>query len=58
VRVVVTGATGNVGTGVLAALARVPGVESVVGVARRLPALEVPKVQWRAADVATDDLVP
>jgi nucleoside-diphosphate-sugar epimerase len=58
VRVVVTGATGNVGTGVLAALAEEPGVESVVGVARRLPALNVPKVEWRAADVATDDLVP
>ena len=57
-RVVVTGATGNVGTGVVAALAEEPRVESIVGIARRVPALEVPKVEWRAADVVDDDLIP
>ena len=55
-RVVVTGATGNVGTSVLDALARDEAVESIVGVARRLPDLVLPKTSWRAADVATDDL--
>ncbi|MFE5342000.1 NAD-dependent epimerase/dehydratase family protein [Isoptericola sp. NPDC056578] len=36
-RVVVVGASGNVGTAVLGALAREPAVTSVVGVARRVP---------------------
>jgi nucleoside-diphosphate-sugar epimerase len=56
--VVVLGATGNVGTSVLEALAGEPAVESVLGVARRLPQLELPKVEWAQADVATDDLRP
>jgi nucleoside-diphosphate-sugar epimerase len=56
VRVVVTGATGNVGTGVIRALADEPGVAEVVGVARRRPTLEVRKVSWRTADVMRDDL--
>ncbi|HEX2273980.1 MAG TPA: NAD-dependent epimerase/dehydratase family protein [Acidimicrobiales bacterium] len=55
-RVVVTGATGNVGTSLLSALAKEPAVRSVVGVARRRPEVSWPKVEWRAADVATDDL--
>jgi nucleoside-diphosphate-sugar epimerase len=57
-RIVVTGATGNVGTSVLDALARDPTVDSIVGVARRLPELTLPKTSWRAADVAVDDLEP
>ncbi|SKC40137.1 NAD-dependent epimerase/dehydratase family protein [Krasilnikoviella flava] len=36
-RVVVVGASGNVGTAVLRALAREPAVTSIVGVARRVP---------------------
>jgi nucleoside-diphosphate-sugar epimerase len=56
VRVVVTGATGNVGTSVLAALAGEPAVTSIVGVARRVPAVTFAKVSWRPADVACDDL--
>ncbi len=55
-RVVVVGATGNAGTSLLKSLAADPQVESVVGVARRLPALELPKVQWARADVARDEL--
>lgn len=57
-RVVVFGASGNVGTSLLEALGREGEVESVVGVARRLPRLELPKVEWRSADVARDDLAP
>jgi nucleoside-diphosphate-sugar epimerase len=56
VRVVVVGATGNVGTSVLEALAGEPSVDTVVGVARRLPSLDFPKTQWVAADVADADL--
>lgn len=55
-RVVVTGASGNVGTSVLDALAREPAVSSILGIARRVPALEAPKTTWVAADVATDPL--
>jgi UDP-glucose 4-epimerase len=58
VRVVVVGATGNVGTSLLKALAHDQVVESVVGVARRLPELEAPKVEWVAADILDADLVP
>jgi nucleoside-diphosphate-sugar epimerase len=57
-RVVVVGATGNVGTSLLAALADDPQVDSVLGVARRLPRLDVPKVEWARADVASSDLEP
>ena len=57
VRVVVVGATGNVGTSLLNALANETAVESVVGVARRLPELETAKVEWVAADVVDADLV-
>jgi UDP-glucose 4-epimerase len=57
-RVVVVGATGNVGTSVLHALASDPEVDTIVGVARRLPAMTFPGVEWTAADIRTDDLVP
>ncbi|MEZ5102057.1 MAG: NAD-dependent epimerase/dehydratase family protein [Thermoleophilia bacterium] len=57
-RVVVFGATGNVGTSVVRALAAEPAVASVLGVARRLPGLDLPGVDWAPADVAVDDLRP
>jgi UDP-glucose 4-epimerase len=57
-RVVVTGASGNVGTSVLEALGREPKVEEIVGIARRRPEIEMPKVEWATADVAADPLVP
>lgn len=55
-RIVVIGATGNVGTALLRDLGAQHAVTSVVGVARRLPELELPKVTWRAADIVEDDL--
>ena len=57
-RIVVVGATGNIGTSVLRSLEREESVESVLGLARRLPGLSMPKVEWAAADVVDDDLVP
>lgn len=57
-RIVIVGATGNVGTSVLRAMAADPAVTSVLGVARRTPDWEVGKGEWAAADIATDDLVP
>jgi UDP-glucose 4-epimerase len=58
VRIAVVGATGNVGTSLVDALVRDEAVDSVLGVARRLPALELPKVEWVAADISADDLEP
>ncbi len=55
-RVVVTGATGNVGTAVLRALGADDAVDSIVGIARRLPKQTPAKVEWHAADVAHDTL--
>ena len=57
-RVVVTGASGNVGTSVVRALSDDPAVESILGLARRRPALAVPKVEWATADVSRSDLHP
>jgi len=57
-RVVVVGATGNIGTSVLRSLEKEESVESVLGLARRLPGLSMPKVEWASADVVSDDLVP
>lgn len=55
-RVVITGASGNVGTALLRRLADETEVDSVVGVARRAPQWRPPKTTWAEADVATDDL--
>src|SRR3954452_10005706 len=57
-KVVVVGATGNVGTSLLHALAGDPDVDSIVGVARRLPAMTFPVVEWVQADIRSDDLGP
>ncbi|MFD8013299.1 NAD-dependent epimerase/dehydratase family protein [Streptomyces sp. NPDC058955] len=53
-RVVVTGATGNVGTSVVRALASTSEVASVLGLARRLPGLELRGVEWAAVDLSRD----
>ncbi|GAB3879639.1 NAD-dependent epimerase/dehydratase family protein [Microbispora bryophytorum subsp. camponoti] len=52
------GASGNVGTSVLAALESEPSVTSIVGVARRMPSRQPAKTEWRTADVFRDDLNP
>src|SRR3712207_2696546 len=57
-RIVVVGATGNIGTSVLRSLEKEDSVESVLGLARRLPDLTMPKVEWAAVDVVDGDLVP
>lgn len=57
-RVVVTGASGNVGTSLLRALAADDEVDEIVGLARRRPVHDYPKTEWRTADVERDDLVP
>jgi UDP-glucose 4-epimerase len=55
-RIVVTGATGNVGTSLLDALAEDPRVEEIVGIARRVPSLTRPKTTWVRADVVSTPL--
>src|SRR5829696_6124337 len=57
-RVVVVGATGNVGTSLVRALAADPAVDTICGVARRLPSLEVENTDWLTADIARDELAP
>jgi UDP-glucose 4-epimerase len=57
-RVVITGATGNVGTSLVEALADDAAVDTIVGLARRAPAWAPPKTTWVTADVARDDLQP
>ncbi|MBB5937730.1 NAD-dependent epimerase/dehydratase family protein [Streptomyces zagrosensis] len=53
-RVVVVGATGNIGTGVVRSLARDPRVGSIVGIARRSPDWTPPKTRWVRADVGDE----
>ena len=55
-RVVVTGATGNVGTKVVQRLAADGDMSQVVGVARRRPRVPPSSVPVEPLDVATDDL--
>jgi UDP-glucose 4-epimerase len=57
-RVVVVGATGNIGTSLLRSLSDEEKVESILGLARRLPGLTMPKVEWASADATSDDLAP
>ncbi|MBA2537789.1 MAG: NAD-dependent epimerase/dehydratase family protein [Actinobacteria bacterium] len=57
-RLVVLGATGNVGTSLLRAVADDPSIASVLGIARRRPEIEFAKTEWAVADMASDDLVP
>jgi UDP-glucose 4-epimerase len=57
-RVVVVGATGNVGWALVRALGDEPAIDSILGIARRLPRTSPPKVEWAAADVGADALEP
>ena len=53
-KIVVTGATGNVGSAVLARLHAAPEVDSIVGIARRLPHQTVKpysNVAWHSIDI-------
>lgn len=53
-RVVVTGASGNVGTAVLRTLHEAPEVEQIVGISRRLPDVKVEPyrgVEWQQIDI-------
>ena len=55
VRVVITGATGNVGTALLRRLAARDGRHQLVGLARRPPEAESDRVAWVATDLTGDD---
>ncbi|MEU4832913.1 NAD-dependent epimerase/dehydratase family protein [Streptosporangium sp. NPDC023615] len=57
-RVVVVGATGNVGTSVVSALVADQNVTSIVGLARRAPDWHPPKTTWQAVDITSGDLTP
>jgi UDP-glucose 4-epimerase len=57
-RVVVTGATGNVGASVIEALAARDEVGEIVGLARRQPAWLPEKTEWIRADVVGSELEP
>ncbi|GGO50325.1 NAD-dependent epimerase [Streptomyces daqingensis] len=50
-RVVVVGATGNVGTSVVKALSDDPQVGSVLGISRRIPGWSPPKTDWASVDI-------
>jgi UDP-glucose 4-epimerase len=56
VRIVVVGATGNLGTSVLRSLAVDTGVESILGIARRKPEAQAPKTEWVEAEIESDPL--
>lgn len=55
-KVVVTGATGNVGTSTVHALSESAEIDEVVGLARREPTWAPPKTSWVEANVLTADL--
>jgi UDP-glucose 4-epimerase len=57
-KIVIVGATGNVGTSVIRSMASDPEIESIVGIARRRPDIEAKKTTWVQADITTDDLAP
>jgi UDP-glucose 4-epimerase len=54
VRVVVVGATGNVGSALIRALAGDPAVSAVLGLARRVPDWPVEKTSWAAVDLRAE----
>lgn len=56
-RVVITGATGNVGTSVLEALRDEEAVEEIIGLARRYPDVSYPRTTFVTTDIVDADLV-
>jgi UDP-glucose 4-epimerase len=57
-KIVITGATGNVGTSLLETLAQDSAVDELLGLARRKPNVSFEKTRFVSVDVAKDDLVP
>jgi UDP-glucose 4-epimerase len=57
-KIVVIGATGNLGTSTLRAFSRDPSLPEVIAVARRKPEIEVPRTRFVQADITQADLVP
>ncbi len=55
-RVVVTGASGNVGTSLVRLLNDEESVDHIIGIARRLPEEGTLGAEWRQIDVSRDDL--
>jgi ferritin-like metal-binding protein YciE/nucleoside-diphosphate-sugar epimerase len=55
-KVVVTGATGNVGTSTIKALGESNAIEEIVGLARRKPTWNPPKTSWVEADILSADI--
>jgi UDP-glucose 4-epimerase len=56
-RVAVVGATGNLGSALVEALVDDSEIESITGIARRRPDLQLRKVRWQPADISRDRLV-
>jgi UDP-glucose 4-epimerase len=55
-RIVVTGATGNVGTALMRVLADDPRMSRITGLARRVPDHAPDRVEWLAADITSAPL--
>jgi len=55
-KVIVTGATGNVGTSTVKALGESAQIDEIVGIARREPTWSPPKTTWVEANVLNADL--
>jgi len=55
-KVVVTGATGNVGTSTVQALGESQEIDEIVGLARREPTWAPPKTTWVEANILSADL--
>jgi UDP-glucose 4-epimerase len=54
-RIAITGATGNIGTSLVAALLEEPRVSQIVAIARRAPSFTPPRVFFLTGDVTEDD---
>ncbi len=55
-KVIVTGATGNVGTSTVQALSESQEIDEIVGLARRKPTWTPPKTSWVEANILNSDL--
>ncbi|KUJ64134.1 NAD-dependent epimerase [Streptomyces albus subsp. albus] len=53
-KVVVVGATGNIGTSLVRSLEGDARIGSIVGIARRIPSWTPPKTTWISADIGAD----